>query len=100
MLYGRLIADELDGLGLLASDDKSEFKPSLWRVSVRNTGMKSWQHSGLASEFRQVAGRGGSASKIWSKEGTARKQAVMAKNRGLEVMLTSCAVVELVTEIL
>ena len=99
MLYGRIIADELGELGLLASDSGTgsleETEPTLWRVRVRNIGKKTWQHSGLASEFNAVAVRGGLAVKEWSNESTARRQATMAKNRGLEVVLVPCVVVEL-----
>lgn len=102
MMFGRIVADELDELGLLASDKpaQTDHVPTLWRVKVTNNGKKSWQHSGLASEFQHVAGRGGMAIKSWTNETTARRQARMAKNRGLDVVITPCATIELQSEVL
>lgn len=85
MLYGRIIADDLDELGLLASDNRTddvdEAEPTLWRVHVRKVGPTTYGHSGLASELRAVIYQGGHAEKSWTNETTARRQASMAKNQ-------------------
>lgn len=99
MMFGRIVADELDELGLLASS-KTGLVPTLWRVKVTNNGKKSWQHSGMAHEFQNVCAYGGTAMRSWTNEVTARRHAKMAKTRGLDVVITPCATIELQSEVL